>query len=178
MDIKTFIEQNLDENKRRLYRTLRDLTPEELIWQPGPECNPIGLIVWHMARVEDRWLCHFAHDHRPELWIRDGWAQRLGLPEGDTGVGYTAEQVAQFQMPPLDEVQGYFDAVREAMLTYLRDLDPSELDVAPQRSPFPEIGSLPDDFTIGRMFRQLIGEYNQHLGQVGYLRGMQRGLNQ
>jgi hypothetical protein len=26
--------------------------------------------------------------------------------------------------------------------------------------------------------RQLIGEYNQHLGQVGYLRGMQRGLNQ
>ena len=105
-------------------------------------------------------------------------AQRLGLPEGDTGVGYTAEQVAQFQMPPLAEVQGYFDAVREEMLTYLRDLDPSELDTAPQRSPFPEIGSLPDDFTIGRMFRQLIGEYNQHLGQVGYLRGMQRGLNQ
>jgi hypothetical protein len=81
-------------------------------------------------------------------------------------------------MPPLDEVQGYFDAVREAMLTYLRELDSSELDTAPQRSPFPEIGSLPDDFTIGRMFRQLIGEYHQHLGQVGYLRGMQRGLNQ
>lgn len=40
--------------KRRLYHTLHDLTPKELTWQPGPEYNPIGLIVWHMARVEDR----------------------------------------------------------------------------------------------------------------------------
>ena len=36
---------------------------------------------------------------------------------------------------------------------------------------------LPDDFTIGRMFRQLIGEENQHFGQIAYLRGLQRGLD-
>jgi hypothetical protein len=27
------------------------------------------------------------------------------------------------------------------------------------------------------MFRQLIGEENQHLGHVAYLRGLQRGLD-
>jgi uncharacterized damage-inducible protein DinB len=177
MTLIAFIEQILEESKRRLYRTLRDLTPAELTWQPGPESNPIGFLVWHMARVEDRWLTHFAHDSHTELWIGDGWAQRLGLPEQDTGVGYTAEQVAAFSMPPLDQVQAYWDAVRQELLTYLRQLEPGDLEVAPGRSPFPEVGTLPADFTIGRMFRQLIGEYNQHLGQVSYIRGLQRGLN-
>jgi uncharacterized damage-inducible protein DinB len=177
MTIMAFIEQTLEESKRRLYRTLRDLRPAELTWQPGPEANPIGFLVWHMARVEDRWLARFAHGNHTELWIRDGWAQRLGLPESDTGVGYTAEQVAVFAMPPLDQVQAYFDAVRQHLLAYLRQLEPGDLEVAPGRSPFPEIGSLPADFTIGRMFRQLIGEDNQHLGQVSYIRGLQRGLD-
>jgi hypothetical protein len=27
------------------------------------------------------------------------------------------------------------------------------------------------------MFRQLIGEENQHFGQIAYLRGLQRGLD-
>ena len=51
MDATTFIEPTLEECKRRLYRTLRDLTAEELTWQPGPEANSIGFIVWHVARA-------------------------------------------------------------------------------------------------------------------------------
>ena len=99
------------------------------------------------------------------------------MPEADTGVGYTAAQVANFAMPPLADLQAYFDALRQDTLAYLRRIDANELDVAPQRSSFPEVGTLPDDFTIGRMFRQLIGEENQHLGHVAYLRGLQWGLN-
>jgi uncharacterized damage-inducible protein DinB len=87
MTLMAFIEQMLEESKRRLYRTLRDLTSAELTWQPGPESNPIGFLVWHMARVEDRWLAHFAHDNRTE------------------------QQVAAFSMAPLEQVQAYFDAV-------------------------------------------------------------------
>ncbi len=180
MAVTAFIEDLLEESKRRLYRAVRDLTPEELAWRPGPEANSIGFIIWHIARGEDRWLSGFAMDNRAERWIRDGWAARFGLPEGDTGVGFTVEQVDHFHlnMPPQAEVQAYFDAVREDMLTYLRGLSEADLAVAPDRAPFPEVGTLPPNFTIGRMFRQLIGEYNQHLGQVGYLRGLQRGLNQ
>lgn len=176
MDLKTFIADTLEECKRRLYRTLRGLTPEELAWRPGAEANSIGFLVWHIARVEDRWLARFPQAGT-EVWIRDGWAQRCGLPDGDTGVGYTAEQVTHFRMPPLAEVQAYFDAVRQETLAYLQCLDASDLEVAPKRSPFAEVGVLPDDFTIGRMFRQLIGEENQHLGHVAYLRGLQRGLD-
>jgi uncharacterized damage-inducible protein DinB len=179
MDLKTFVEQTLEECKRRLYRTLQGLTAAEMVWRPGPEANSIGFIVWHVARVEDRWLQRFAQDDT-EVWRRDGWYQRCGLPEGDTGVGYNAEQVANFPMPAVEELQGYFDAVRRETLAYLQRIDAGELDVHPKRIPFPEVSGgrgLPDDFTIGRMFRQLIGEENQHLGQVAYLRGLQRGLD-
>ncbi len=177
MAVTAFIEDLLEESKRRLYCILCDLTPEELIWRPAPEANGIGFIVWHIARVEDRWLVGFAKDNGTEHWIRDSWAARCGLPKGDTGVGFTLEQIDNFQMPPLAEVLAYFDAVREDMLTYLRGLNDTDLEAAPGRAPFPEVGTLPPDFTIGRMFRQLIGEYNQHLGQISYLRGLQRGLD-
>jgi uncharacterized damage-inducible protein DinB len=179
MDLTTFIAQTLEECKRRLYRTLQGLTPAELAWRPGPEANPINFMVWHIARVEDRWLHRFAQDTM-EIWERDGWYQRCGLPEHDTGVGYTAGQVASFPQPDLRDLQSYFDAVRQETLTYLRGVDARDLDVHPQRIPFPEVSGdrpLPDDFTIGRMFRQLIGEENQHLGQIAYLRGLQRGLD-
>ncbi len=178
MAVTTFIEALLEESKRRLYRTLRDLSPEELLWRPGPEANSIGFMVWHIARVEDRWLARFGLENGTERWIRDGWASRCGLPEEHTGVGFTLEQVAHFKMPPLADVLAYFDVVREDMLIYLRSLNDDDLEVAPGRVPFPEVGTLPPDFTIGRMFRQLIGEYNQHLGQIGYVRGLQRGLDQ
>jgi hypothetical protein len=69
--------------------------------------------------------------------------------------------------------------VRQETLTYLQGLDDSTLDVHPGRIAFPEVSTrpLPDDFTIARMFRQLIGEENQHLGQMAYVRGLQRGLD-
>lgn len=54
MRVTAFIEDLLEESKRRLYRSLRDLTPEELAWRPAPDANSIGFIVWHIARVEDR----------------------------------------------------------------------------------------------------------------------------
>jgi uncharacterized damage-inducible protein DinB len=177
-DRKAFIEQTLDECKRRLYRTLRDLTTAELAWRPTPEANSIGFMLWHVARVEDRWLHRFAQD-TTEIWTRDGWAQRCGVPAEETGVGYTAAQLATFSVPAVETLQGYFDAVRQATVTYLQGLDDNALDVHPGRVPFPEISPrpLPDDFTIARMFRQLIGEENQHLGQIAYVRGLQHGLD-
>ncbi|MGE3537654.1 MAG: DinB family protein [Candidatus Tectimicrobiota bacterium] len=179
MELKTFIEQTLEECKRRLYRSLQGLTPEELHWRPGAEANAIDFMLWHVARVEDRWIHRFAQD-TPEVWVRDGWCHRCRLPEQATGVNYTVQQLADFPVLELALLQGYFDAVRQETLACLRDLPSTAFDVHPQRIPFPEVSSrpLPEDFTVGRMFRQLIGEENQHLGQIAYLRGWQRGLDQ
>ena len=57
-------------------------------------------------------------------------------------------------------------------MDYLGGLAPSDFDLRPGRRPFPDAGDFGQDFTIGRMYRQLIGEANQHLGQMGYVRGL------
>jgi hypothetical protein len=177
--LKDFIEQTLEDFRGRVHRALRGLTPEELAWSPDTEANSIGFIVWHVARVEDRWLHRFAQDG-VELWVADGWHERFGLPEGDTGLGYDARQIAFFPNLSSEDLLQYLDDVRARTIEYVGGLGPEDFDVAPGRTPFPERPSTVRYFegcTIGRMFRQLIGELNQHLGQVAYLRGLQRGLD-
>jgi hypothetical protein len=45
-------------------------------------CELYQFMVWHVARVEDRWLHRFAQI--PRRSGNDGWYQRCGLPEHDT----------------------------------------------------------------------------------------------
>ena len=168
MDLTTFIEQTLDECKRRLYRTLQGLTAAELMWRPGPESNSIGFMVWHVARVEERWLHRFAQD-TAEVWQRDGWYQKLGLPAAEHGFGYTTEQIAHLPQFDIEDCMAYHEVVRLATLRYLDGLTHADL----ARCPDPERRP---GYTIGRMLSHLIVEESQHLGQVVYLRGLQRGL--
>jgi hypothetical protein len=180
MELQDFIEQTIEEFKTRLHRTLDDLTPEELRWRPDPEANSIAFLAWHITRIEDRWTQRFGRDS-VEVWIRDDWYQKFGLLEGDIGVRYSRDALAGFPVITAQDLHGYADAVRIETLAYLRGLEPRDFDAAPGRAPFSDLAggsrSFGEDFTIGRMYRQLINEAYQHLGQVGYVRGLQRGLD-
>ena len=145
--------------------------------------NPLGqdfFIVWHIVRVEDRWTHWFAQGV-DDVWVREGWHQKFGLPERDTGIGYTAEQVGEFPALGGEDLKSYFEDVRVDTLGFLRDLSSADLELVPGRAPFRDhpgpVASFGTPFSIGRMYRQLIGEHNQHLGQVALLRGMQRGMD-
>ncbi len=181
MELKEFIEKVLADYRHRLFLALDGLTPEELAWRPGPEANSIAFIVWHVARAEDRWFQRFAREST-EVWIREDWSHKTGIPEEDTGHGYTAEQVARFPMVKGEDLRQYFEAVRKETLSFLRGLASKDFDITPQREPAPDrpraLSSKPfEGCTIGRMFRQIVAEFNQHLGQIQYLRGLQRGIN-
>lgn len=56
MELREFVERRLERVKQVTDRTMNDLTPTELKWQPKPEGNPIGLIYFNMARAEDRFV--------------------------------------------------------------------------------------------------------------------------
>ncbi len=178
MQLKDFAEQSLKEFGVRLYRALDGLTFEELNWRPRPEANSIAFIVWHVARVEDGWFQHFVRD-TTQVWIEQSWYERLGLPEKSSGFGYSVEQLAAFPALREEDLRGYFDAVRKSTLFCLRDMTEADLDRVPGRSPFPGSPSSSRfaEFTVARMFRQLIGEEYQHLGHVNYIRGLQWGLD-
>jgi hypothetical protein len=157
---------------------LKGITASELSWQPGPNANSIGFIFWHVTRVEDRLVVHFAQG-KPEVWIRDGWHQRWGISAETTGLEYPPEQVESFPVPELTEMQSYFEAVRKETRTYLQTIDANGFEDRPPRTPYPESSravAFFQNYTVGNMFCQLIGEANQHLGQVAYIRGLQKHL--
>ena len=169
---KQFIEDSLNREYHLLAEAVQDLTVEELAWQPGSQSNSIGWTLWHMLRVEDMWVQFFAQ-RQPELWERDGWHEKFGLPTRDTGFGHTTEQVANFHALNLPTLLQYGEAVRFGTLTYLEGLSSADFEVTPW-SDRPTIWW--HDFKVVDMFQQIIGELFQHLGQVAYLKGIQRGF--
>ncbi len=169
MTLNEFIEDALAKEHEFLTEAVHDLTPEELAWRPGPEANPINWILWHMLRVEDMWIQFFIHN-QPEIWERDGWNQKFGLPTRDNGFGHTPEQVAQFPTLDLQELLNYGEAVRAATLVYLKGLAPEDYQVVPrERRP---------EMSVGAIFRQIIGEFYQHQGQISYLKGLIRSQSE
>ena len=165
MTLNEFIEDAFNKEHEPLMETVKDLTPEEVAWRPGTEANPIGWILWHMIRVEDMWVQFFIQ-RQLELWERDGWNQKFGLPTRDNGFGHTAEQVANFPNLDLGELLKYGEAVRASTLVYLRGLGPGDFAAVPrERRP---------DMSVSAVFRQLLGEVYQHLGHIAYLKGLMR----
>ena len=179
MRLNEFIEQCLEDYRRRVYAATAPLSEEEMHWRPDAESNSIAFIIWHTARVEDRLVNVFARGVE-EVWLRDDWSAKTNIPQGDHGVNYTLEQVAA--LPPItkEQLQTYFDAVREETLPYLRSLSDDDFDAVPEdRTPFPEFPATVRYFSgrsIGAIFRQLVGEGDQHLGQVSFIRGLKRGF--
>lgn len=171
MILNAFIEGSLEREQQLLTEVVSDLTPDELIWRPGPDANPMGWTLWHMLRVEDMWVQFFAR-RQLELWERDGWHQKFGLPTRDNGFGHTPEQVAGFPALDLAALLQYGAAVRAGTLDYLRGLGPGDFQAMP-RADRPDVWW--HSVTVAAMFRQLVGEVYQHLGQLAYLKGLQRG---
>ena len=166
MTLNHFIESALELEQSLLVEAVEDLTPEELTWQPSPDANPIGWMLWHTLRVEDMWIQFFIQGNL-EIWERDGWNEKFGLPTRDNGFGHTPEQVASFPALDLAELLRYGEAVRAGTLEYLRGLSSEDYEVAP-RERRPEL-------TVGKVLRQLLAEFYQHQGQIAYLKGLKRG---
>lgn len=169
MELKDFIQAGLDRIKQATARAVDGLSYSELMRQPGPEANSIGLILFHMARSEDRFM-QARVQGKPETWESEKWYQKLNLPLSETGSAYTAEQVSAFVAPELKDIMTYADAVRVRTLDYLKNMTPDE---------FERVINLPrqGDITVGAVFALALVHLAQHAGEVSYLRGLQRGMN-
>ena len=164
MTLNEFIVDALDKENGFLMDALDGLRADELAWQPAADANSIGWILWHMVRVEDMWIQFFAQ-FQTELWETEGWHEKFGLPTRDNGFGHTAEQVNNFPGVDLTEFLRYRASVRQSTLAYLDTLTREDMERVPrERRP---------EMSLGAMFRQIIGEMYQHVGQIAYLRGLQ-----
>jgi len=142
MEIKELILSSLEQSQRYLTKALDGLTQEEAAWSPGPECNSIAFIFWHIIRVEDLVVNNMIQSEN-ELYEADGWREKLGTPAKESGGRYTMEQLQAWPVPKLEVLQGYATSVRQKTLAFLNSSPPEQLSEVPQSDRFPgSIGSI------------------------------------
>lgn len=168
-DFKDAIKSGLEEYLDVLKRAVDGLTPAELRWQPTLASNHIAWLVWHMARVEDRWVNRVLRGD-VELWCRDGWYKKFGMTEEGHGFGETAEQVRSMPEVAMSGLLAYFDAVRQSTLAHLAQMTAADVATIYDH---PRLRDLTGAWILGH----ILVEESQHLGQIAYIRGMIRGLN-
>jgi uncharacterized damage-inducible protein DinB len=170
--LNEFVIDNLERIRQALTAALDSLTYEELTWQPDDEANSIGFLLWHITRCEDTYISSLIL-RQEQAWVSERWYDRMNLPDDpwDNGNGYTVEQIIDFRVPELEDLLAYFEKVRRRTTDFLEDLTPekSEEIVAQE-----EFGGI----SVGGLLSYMLCELTQHIGQIAYIRGLQRGLNQ
>jgi uncharacterized damage-inducible protein DinB len=154
-----------DEYYDGLWKAVAGLTVQERRFRAAADANHIDFLVWHMARNEDGTISACAGTE--ELWPNTQWPTKWDLPDVGDGCGFTSEEVAQLAPLEVSELQQYFGAVRVRSNAFLAGL----VEDALAERVWPEN----PDVTVGQILGHLIVEQSQHLGQVAFIRGLQRG---
>ena len=141
------------------------LTPDQLAERPSDRANSIGWLVWHLARVQDDHVAAVAD--REQVWTREGWQKRFGLPfdAEDTGYGHTSEQVAQVRGLTPDDLVGYLEAVHAVTVDFVRPLTPEDLGRVVDERWDPPV-------TLGVRLVSVVNDDQQHVGQAAFVRGL------
>jgi hypothetical protein len=157
-----------DQIPTSLRRNLDGLSVEDLHRRVGPDANPIAWLAWHLLRVQDDHVAEVAG--REQVWLAQGWADRFGLPfeAGATGYGFDSEQVGAVRIASVDLLTGYAEAVHAQSAEFLRGLSDEDLDRVVDESWDPPV-------TLGVRLVSVLSDDFQHLGQIGYTRGLLNG---
>ena len=141
------------------------LGPDRLTEAPGAGANPIGWLVWHLARVADDHVAEILE--ADQLWVGGDWAGRFGLEPEPTnnGYGHTPEQVASVRPESSEALLGYLAAVHERTVAMLEGLSPADLDRIVDRRWDPPV-------TLGVRLVSIADDALQHVGQAAYVRGL------
>ena len=140
------------------------LAPEELTFRLDSDANSIAWLVWHLSRIADDHVAEVAG--RSQIWTSGGWAQRWALPLDvtDTGYGHTSQQVAAVTGDP-KMLLGYFDAVHEMAIRFIRSVTDSDLDRIVDERWIPPV-------TLGVRLVSVAGHNFEQVAQADFIRGI------
>ena len=137
---------------------------EVLTGRLDPDANTIEWLVWHLTRIMDDHIAHVAGTE--QVWLSGGWVERFGLPfePHEHGYGHSSEQVAAVDVDG-QLLLGYFDAVHDQVVAYVRDLDDAELPRIVDRRWDPPV-------TLAVRLVSVVNDATQHVGQAAFVRGV------
>ncbi|WP_330334149.1 DinB family protein [Streptomyces sp. NBC_00536] len=147
-----------------VHESVEGLSADALAARLDPEANSIGWLVWHLTRVQDDHVAEVAE--REQVWTAGGWADRFGLPlpVRATGYGHTAAQVGSVRVGSDALLLGYFDAVHEQTVAFLRGLAATDLERVVDERWDPPV-------TLGARLVSVLADDLQHAGQAAFVRG-------
>ena len=147
-----------------VHRAVDRITPEQLAFRPDAEANSISWLLWHLARIQDDHVAEVARTD--QVWTAQGWAERFALPfdPGATGYGHGSQDVAAVKATA-DLLAGYYDAVYNVTIEYVRGLTDGDLDRIVDERWDPPV-------TLGVRLISVISDGLQHAGQASYVRGI------
>ncbi len=180
MDMKELIQGGLTNEKRGLDRVLNTLTPVELRWQPKPDANSIQIILFHMAHIEDSIVLQRLQG-KPQIWESEAWFEKLKRPQNDHGAHYTLADLTAFHIDVKD-LLSYKEAIRAKTAEYINGLQEADfskkITLAPFGPPPPGGGARPPmEIAVGSMLLMMLTHLAQHVGEISYIRGLQRGMD-
>ena len=56
MNAIDFVEMAATQSRNATLSLVSNLDREQLTWRAGPEANPVGFLIWHVFRTEDRYV--------------------------------------------------------------------------------------------------------------------------
>lgn len=141
------------------------LSVDDLLWRPYDRANSIAWILWHIARMEDAQIAPLAGTD--EVWARDGWVERFGLPYKPRAMGYgqSAEEAAAFRLEEPTLLTGYYQAVHEATIELVDSLSEDDLARVIDERWDPPV-------TLAVRLVSVVDDAAQHIGQAAYVKGL------
>jgi hypothetical protein len=153
---------------------VKDLTPEQLHWQPENHDSSIMFTLWHVYRSSDE-LLHGLLIKQPSLFQAQGWAERLPVERtGATpfGNGLDREGISKINLD-IGAMLEYAKAVGDKAVAYLGSLTPEEraeeMDLPFFRGTYEYVDRVSREEAVAFF---LVGHTAEHLGEVQFLRGL------
>ncbi|THA68605.1 DUF664 domain-containing protein [Streptomyces sp. A0958] len=148
-----------------VHAAVEGLEPDDLHARLDDGANTIAWLVWHLTRVQDDHIADAAGTE--QIWFAQDWAGRFDLPftAEATGYGQSSEQVGAVRVGSADLLLGYYDAVHEHTLAFVRDLDAHALDRVVDEAWSPPV-------TLGVRLMSVLSDDLQHAGQAAFVRGV------
>ncbi len=169
-EVASFMAQ-MDDQLRLLTKDTRDVTPEELEWQPKPGMNTIGMLLAHNAIVEVFWtLVVLKRDEKPVA------EPILGINMDDDGM-----PVPEDGAPPAKlngKNMAFYDGLLSKARVFLKETAKSVSDSDLER----EVTRTRDDGTqrvinVRWYFYHILEHFSGHYGQILLLRHLYRAAN-
>ncbi|WP_265443040.1 mycothiol transferase [Flexivirga meconopsidis] len=160
------LRDGFDRVHQQLPSELDGLTGDQLLRRLDADANPIGWLAWHLSRVQDDHLADLGGID--QVWITGGWSTRFALPYDDGSIGYgqSTDEVGAFDVTDTSVLLGYHDAVHQLTMQVLDGLSTdADYERIVDRRWDPPV-------TAAARLVSVINDITQHLGQIGYLRGL------